>query len=310
MTNRGSLVRFAWLSVAAALLTIGLKMGAYLVTGSVSLFADALESVVNIVAAIVALIALLFAARPPDEEHAYGHDKIEYFSSGVEGTLLLIAAVSICITAWERLFNPQEIDQFSLGLIISVIASAINFVVAQILLNAGRRYRSITLEADAHHLLTDVYTSVGVIVGIIAVAFTGWHILDPIIAILVALNIIWSGIQLLRRSALGLIDTALPNTERQAVTSILETFRANHGIDYHALRTRQSGARRFISVHILVPGGWSVQRGHQMLEQIERQVRNTFTAVTIFTHLEPLEDPISWHDQGLDRSDTREKVAE
>jgi cation diffusion facilitator family transporter len=310
MTNRGSLVRFAWLSIAAALLTIALKMGAYLVTGSVSLFADALESVVNIVAAVVALVALLFATRPPDAEHAYGHDKIEYFSSGVEGTLILIAAVSICVTAWERLFNPQELEQFGLGLLISSIASGINFAVARVLLQAGRRYRSITLEADAHHLLTDVYTSVGVIIGIIAVAFTGWHILDPILAILVTINIIWSGVQLLRRSALGLIDTALPNTERQAVTAILEAFRATHGIDYHALRTRQSGARRFISVHILVPGGWSVQRGHQMLEQIERQVRNSFTAVTIFTHLEPLEDPISWHDQGLDRSDAKEKGAE
>jgi cation diffusion facilitator family transporter len=300
--NRGSLTRFAWLSIGAALLTIGLKMGAYLVTGSIGLLADALESVVNVVAAIVALIALLFAARPPDEEHAYGHDKVEYFSSGVEGTLIIVAAISICLAAWERLQHPQAVEQFGLGLAISSLASAINFGVARVLLRASRRYRSITLEADAHHLLTDVWTSLGVIIGIVAVAFTGWQVLDPLIALLVALNIIWSGIQLLRRSALGLLDTALPNEERQLVIAVLEEFR-NEGIDYHALRTRQAGPRRFISVHILVPGRWSVQHGHQMLEHIEQRIRTQLAPATVFTHLEPLEDPISWHDQELDRSD-------
>jgi cation diffusion facilitator family transporter len=297
-----SLTRFAWLSIAAAVATIGLKTGAYFITGSVSLLSDALESLVNLAAAVVALLMLSVAARPPDADHAYGHSKAEYFSSGVEGGLILLAAGSIAIAAVGRLLDPQPIEQVGLGLTISVIASVINLVVARVLLQAGRHYHSITLEADAQHLMTDVWTSAGVLAGLLAVSYTGWQWLDPLIALAVAANILWAGVRLIRRSALGLLDTALPAGERDRVVAILDGFAQREGVAYHALRTRQAGARRFVSVHILVPGSWTVQRGHNLLERIEREVRGTFDSTTIFTHLEPLEDPESFADQNLDRS--------
>lgn len=302
MSATTSLTRFAWLSIAAAVVTIGLKTGAYFVTGSVSLLSDALESLVNLAAAVVALLMLSVAARPPDADHAYGHSKAEYFSSGVEGGLILLAAGSIAITAVGRLLDPRPIEQLGLGLTISVIASVINLVVARVLLQAGRHYHSITLEADAQHLMTDVWTSVGVLMGVVAVNLTGWQRLDPIIALVVAAHILWTGVQLIRRSALGLLDTALPAAERDRVVAILDGFARREGVAYHALRTRQAGARRFVSVHILVPGSWTVQRGHNLLERIEREVRATFANTTIFTHLEPLEDPKSFADQSLDRA--------
>ncbi|PDW03577.1 cation diffusion facilitator family transporter [Candidatus Viridilinea mediisalina] len=300
-TSRASLTRFAWLAIVAAIVTIGLKFGAYLITGSVGLLSDALESLTNLVAAIVALIALTIAARPPDEDHAYGHGKAEYFASGVEGGLILLAAVSIIYTAADRLITPQPIEQVGLGLVIVVVASLINLVVARILLQAGREYQSVTLEADAQHLFTDVWTSVGVVVGVAAVALTGWERLDPIIAMVVAANIIWSGVRLIRNSALGLLDTALPTAELAQVEAILTSFQMREGVQYHALRTRQAAARRFVSVHILVPGAWSVTRGHQLLEEIEAEVRSALPNTTMLTHLEPLEDPRSFEDQQLDR---------
>ncbi len=296
-----SLTRYAWLSIAAACATIGLKTWAYLITGSVSLLSDALESVVNLAAAIVALVVLIIAIRPPDEDHAYGHTKAEYFSSGVEGTLILIAALTIGYTAIGRLLNPQPVEAVGIGMAISFGAALINLFVARILFRAGRHYRSITLEADAQHLMTDVWTSVGVIIGLAAVALTGWQRLDPIIALVVAANIIWSGWKLLTRSALGLLDTALPLDERQLVQRILDGYCGREAIAYHALRTRQSGARRFVSVHILVPGGWSVRHGHAILEQIEHDVRAALPGTTLFTHLEPIDDPASFADQQLDR---------
>ncbi|NNJ08907.1 cation transporter [Chloroflexales bacterium ZM16-3] len=299
--SRSSLTRFAWLSIAAAVVTIGLKAGAYFVTGSVGLLSDALESVVNLVAAIVALVVLTVAARPPDEDHAYGHGKAEYFSSGVEGALILVAAASISYAAIGRLLNPQEIESVGLGLGISVGASAINFVVARVLMQAGRHYHSITLEADSHHLMTDVWTSVGVILGVALVAITGWQLLDPIIALIVAVNIVWTGARILQRSALGLLDTALPAEERQQVIAILNRYAESEGLQYHALRTREAASRRFVSVHILVPGSWSVLRGHHLLEQIEQEVRSALSNTTVFTHLEPIEDPASFDDQTLDR---------
>ena len=305
---RGSLTRFAWLSIAAAITTIGLKFTTYLLTGSISLLSDALESVINLIAAIVALTALTFAARPPDAEHAYGHEKAEYFASGVEGALILIAAASIIYAAINRLFHPQPIEQLSVGLVIAIVASLINLVVARILLQAGRHYHSITLEADAHHLMTDVWTSVGVVLGLVAVVLTGWYQLDPIIAIAVAINIIWSGSRLLRRSALGLLDTALPPADRaQVVHRVAAVLREI--VNYHALRTRQAGARCFVSVHILVPGLWTVARGHLLLEQVEAALRHALPGSTIFTHLEPLEDPLSFADQTLDRADDRQEEA-
>lgn len=299
---RPDLTRYAWLSIVAAVLTIGLKASAYVITGSVGLFSDALESVVNLVAAVVALIMLSIAARPPDADHAYGHDKAEYFSSGIEGGLILVAAISIIVAAVDRLITPQPLEQVGVGLAVSVLASLINLAVALVLLRAGKRHTSITLEADARHLLTDVWTSAGVLLGIGAVALTGWQRLDPLIALAVTANIIWSGVQLMQRSALGLLDTALPEHEQTVVQEVLDSYAAE-GVRYHALRSRQAGARRFVSMHILVPGSWSVQRGHQILERIERDIRCRLENVTVFTHLEPLEDPISWRDQTLDRDD-------
>lgn len=299
--ERSSLTRYAWLSIAAAIVTIGLKAAAYLLTGSVGLLSDALESGVNLVAAIMALAMLTVAARPPDEEHAYGHDKAEYFSSGVEGALILVAAISIVWTALPRLISPQPIEQAGLGLGVSVAASLVNLGVAQVLKQAGRRHSSITLEADAAHLMTDVWTSAGVLVAVGLVAVTGWQRLDPVIALVVAANIVWSGFRLLRRSALGLMDTALPEAQRQAVLAIQERYAAE-GVQFHALRTRESGARAFVSMHVLVPGDWTVQRGHALLERVEADVRQAVPNVTVFTHLESLDDPASWEDTQLDRA--------
>lgn len=296
-----SLRRYIHLSIAAAILTISLKGLAYYVTGSVGLLSDALESLVNLAAALLALLLLTIAERPPDEEHAYGHSKAEYFSSAAEGVLILLAAYSIIATAIQRILEPQPLENIGVGLVISVIASAINFGVARVLMQAGRRHNSITLEADAQHLMTDVWTSAGVVIGVIAVALTGWLILDPLIALAVAANIIWSGVQLMRRSALGLLDSAIPQEERRQVAEILDRY-APQGVQYHSLRTRQAGQRRFISVHVLVPGKWTVQRGHNLLEEIERDVRNALPGpTTILTHLEPVEDPVSMEDIEIDR---------
>jgi len=302
-TNRSFLTRFAWLSIGAAIVTISLKTTAYLLTGSVGLLSDALESVVNLVGALMALAMLTVAARPADEDHAYGHSKAEYFSSGVEGTLILIAAVSIVITAIPRLITPKPLEQVGVGLGISVVASLVNLVVSLILLKAAKLYRSITLEADAQHLMTDVWTSVGVLAGVGLVALTGWQRLDPIVAIIVAANIVWSGVHIVRKSALGLMDTALPIKEQTILKNILDKYTQN-GVEYHALRTRESGSRQFVSFHILVPGKWSVQRGHRLLESIEAEIRHEMPSATVFTHLESLNDPASWDDTNLDRPET------
>jgi len=303
-SDRLFLTRFAWLSIAAALITIALKATAYFLTGSVGLLSDALESIVNLVGAMMALAMLTIAARPADEDHAYGHSKAEYFSSGVEGTLILIAAVSIVITAIPRLINPKPLEQIGLGLGVSIAASLVNLIVALILLRASKQYNSVTLEANAHHLMTDVWTSLGVLVGVGAVALTDWERLDPIVAFLVAANIIWSGVRIVRMSALGLMDTALSIEEQDLVRNALKPYMQND-VEYHALRTRQSGSRRFVSVHIIVPGKWTVQRGHHLLERIEADIRHVLPSVTIFTHLESLNDPASWDDTNLDRLEDR-----
>jgi cation diffusion facilitator family transporter len=301
--NRAFLTRFAWLSIGAAILTIALKTVAYLLTGSVGLLSDALESLVNLAGALMALAMLTIAARPADEDHAYGHSKAEYFSSGVEGTLILIAAVSIVAAAIPRLITPRPLEQIGLGLAVSVGASLINLIVALILLRASKKYNSITLEANSKHLMTDVWTSAGVLVGVGLVAITGWQRLDPVVAILVAANIIWSGYRIVKMSALGLMDTALSVDEQNLVKNVLKPY-TEKGMEYHALRTRQSGSRRFVSLHILVPGRWSVQRGHRLLENIEAEIRRVLSDVTIFTHLESLDDPSSWDDKDLDRVET------
>lgn len=300
--QRPDLRRYAWLSIGAAVLTIGLKAAAYRLTGSVGLLSDALESGVNLAAALMALAMLTVAARPPDEQHAFGHSKAEYFSSVVEGVLILVAAGSIAWTAWGRLWAPQPIEQPGLGLAILVIASLVNLGAAQVIMRAGKRYHSITLEADAHHLMTDVWTSAGVLVGVGLVALTGWLILDPLIALAVAANIVWTGIQLIGRSGMGLLDAAIAPEERAALQAVLDRHQqATPGIQFHALRTRQAGARRFISFHVLVPGAWTVQAGHALLEAIEAELRGAIANSTVFTHLEPLDDQRSWEDAELDR---------
>lgn len=304
MAEPSSLRRYAWLSIAAAVATIGLKATAYFLTDSVGLLSDALESLVNLAAAILMLWIVGVAARPPDEDHAYGHTKAEYFAGGAEGALIVLAAGGIGWTAVDRLLSPRPLEQLGLGLAISVVASAINLGVALILLRAARRHRSIALEADGQHLMTDVWTSAGVLAGIGLVALTGWESLDPIVAILVAINILWTGYQLVRRSALGLLDTALSEGEQARLKAILDRHTGPE-LQFHAVRTRQAGSRQFISMHVLVPGAWSVRRGHDLLEVIEAEIRAALPGTTIETHLEPLEDPASFLDTGLDPERSR-----
>ena len=300
MIERRGLLRFALLSVVAAVVTIGLKTAAYIITGSIGLLSDALESLANLVAALVALYALWVAARPPDEEHTYGHTKAEYFSSGFEGLLIVAAAVGIVVAAVRRLIEPLPIQDPALGLLINALASVVNLAVARVLLRVGKRHESITLEADAQHLMADVWTSLGVIAGVTAAVATGWHRLDPIVAIAVALNVLRSGSRLLRRSVYGLLDTSLPEETLGKIKAILDAH-SGAGVRYHALRTRQAGARRFISFHILVPGNWTVQRGHDLLERIEERIREVVPNSVVDTHLEPIEDPVSWEDTRLER---------
>jgi cation diffusion facilitator family transporter len=295
-----SLKRYAWLSIAAAVATILLKGWAWWITGSVGLLSDALESFVNLAGAMMALAMLTLAAMPADGNHAHGHGKAEYFSSAFEGFLILIAAVAIAYTAIERLLNPQPLEAVGIGLAVSVVASIINLATSRVLMGVGKKYKSITLEADAHHLLTDVWTSAGVILGVGLVWLTGWLWLDPVIALLVALNIVWTGWQLLQRSAAGLMDISIPEEELKAIETILDSYR-RQGLEFHALRTRQAGTRAFITVHLLVPGAWTIKQGHDWSERIEADIRRAVTHSHITTHLEPMEDPVSLADQDLDR---------
>ena len=292
---------YTYLSIAAAIMTIALKTEAYFLTGSVGLLSDAMESLINLVAALAAFWALSFAATPADEDHPFGHNKAEYFSSGLESILIVIAAIGIGVVAWGRLFSPQPLEQIGWGLILSLIATVINGFVAWVLLRAGRRLRSITLRADAHHLLTDVWTSVGITAGILLVKLTGWLILDPIIALLVAASILVSGVRLLRETGAGLLDTALPQADRDRITSIFSVYERD-GIRFHALRTRVAGSRRFVSFHLLVPGEWTIQRGHDLCEQVEQEIVEALPGTNVIAHMEPLEDPKSWADLELDRT--------
>jgi cation diffusion facilitator family transporter len=301
MKERGSLTRFAWLSIAAAIATISLKTIAYFLTGSVGLLSDAIESLVNLAGAVMALMMLTIAARPADESHVYGHSKAEYFASLVEGLLILTAAAGIFGTAVNRLLHPAQLESLGVGLGVSIVASLINFGVARILLIQGRKRNSITLEADAQHLMTDVWTSGGVISGVAIAGITGWTVLDPILAILVAINIVWTSFQLIRRSVLGLMDTALPQKEQDLIEEVMKRYRAQ-GVTFHALRTREAAARRFVSVHMLVPGTWTVHDAHHIAEDFESDVRATLGGViTVFTHIEPVEDHLSMEDITLDR---------
>ena len=284
---------YAGVSVATSVLTIVLKFWAYSVTDSVGLLSDAIESLVNIVAALVALAVLYYVAFGPDDDHNFGHDKAEYFSSGIEGGLIIAAAVAIVWSAIPRLIEPRAIEQITLGIVLTVAASAANALCAWVLLRAAKVHRSITLEADARHLLTDVWTSAGVLVGIVVANATGWARLDPLVAIAVAVHIVWTGWSLIRRSFDGLMDRAIPANEQAKLIEVLERYKTQ-GCDYHQLRTRQSGKRSFIDVHLLVPGTTSVLDGHDVVERFEAEVRTLLPHVEVLTHLEPIEDPRSY----------------
>lgn len=287
---------YVLLSVAAAVATIVLKTWAWQLTGSVGLLSDAMESGVNLVAALGAFWALTLAAKPADRRHHYGHFKAEYFSSGLESVLIVVASLAIIHTGIGRLQEPQPLEQLGIGLAISLLATALNGLVAWVLLRAAQRFHSITLRADAHHLLTDVWTSTGVVVGIGLVKLTGWTVLDPLIAIAVALNIIVTGWKLFHETASGLLDRSLPDEEQHLLEQLLAA-RTTDDIRFHALRTRVAGSRRFVSLHVLVPGRWSVQQGHDLCEQLEQDIAAALTRTHVLTHLEPIEDPSSWDDQ-------------
>lgn len=285
--------RTALLSIAAAIVTLLLKFGAYFLTGSVGLLSDAIESFVNLAAALIAFTAITIAHRPPDDNHAYGHDKAEYFSSGAEGALILIAAGAIIFSAVSRLLHPAPLDNLGIGAAIALAASAINFGVSRIMLRVAHQEDSIALEADAKHLMTDVWTSIGVVAGILIAGFTGWQMLDPLIAIGVGLNIVWMGVELLRRSTSGLMDAALPSDEVAVIQAAIGGV-AGPDVPYHALRTRKSGSRRFIDFHLLLPGKTTVQTSHDLVSQIEAAIEQELPNTYVTIHVEPREDAASW----------------
>lgn len=293
------LTRYAWISIAAAIATIGLKTVAYLVTDSVGLLSDAAESVVNLVAAIIALIALKVAARPADAGHHYGHGKAEYFSAGLEGLMIFVAAALILASAVQRFLHPVELERVGIGLAISMVATALNGAVGLLLIRAGRRHRSATLSADGKHLMTDVWTSAGVLVGVLLVGVTGWERLDPVVAGIVGLNILVTGYRLVSGSVGALLDAALPAQDLATLTAVLDRFRTDV-VDFHGLQTRQSGRHLFATVHVLVPGAWSVHRAHDLVEEVETAIRQALPDITVHTHLEPREDPRAYADYAYD----------
>ena len=293
--ERSYLLRFVYLSLAASLLTVTLKYIAYLVTGSVGLLSDAIESIVNVVAAVIALMALRAAAKPADSLHHFGRGKAEYLSSGIEGFMIFGAATAILVTSVPKLWQSEELQDLGIGLLISAVATVINALVGVTLVRVGRAHRSATLRADGHHLLTDVWTSVGVVVGVFLVLVTGWTILDPLIAIAVAINIMVVGARLVRESTRGLLDVALPESETRRIVEVLSAH-AVDGVTFHGLQTRESGKDRFMAVHMLVPGEWSVQQGHDAAEMVEADLRAAVPDLAILTHLEPREDPRAYGD--------------
>ena len=300
-TASTSLERYAWLSVAAALATIGLKTLAWWLTDSVALLSDALESLVNLAAALLALSMLRLAARAPDQEHPFGFSKAEYFSAGIEGALIVLAAAGILAAALPRLAAPQPIDMPGWGLALTAVASVINLAAGLALIRAGRRHRSITLEADGRHLMTDVWTSAGVLLGVALALATGWLVLDPLVALAVAVHIIWAGVGLMRRSVSGLLDGAIPQADRAEIDKLFIEYSRRYGISFHALLTRRAAARRFITFHMLVPDEWSVAQAHRLSEEIEERVRELVDGAHVTTHIEPISDPASYDDQKLDR---------
>jgi cation diffusion facilitator family transporter len=292
------LSRFAWLSIAAALVTIALKTVAWQITGSVGLLSDAAESLVNLVAAIVALVALTVAIKPADKNHHFGHSKAEYFSAAAEGMMIFVAAAVILFSSIQRFLNPQALENVGVGLAVSVVASVVNGLVAVVLLRAGARYRSITLTADGKHLMTDVWTSVGVVVGVLLVWVTGWERLDPVVAFAVGLNILVTGWRLIRSASAGLMDVSLPKEDNAVIREVLGRFTSSD-VTWHRLLTREAGNRRFMQFDLLVPGGWTVQRGHDLVEDITDALVGEFPDIEVLCHIEPVEDPRSYEDTGV-----------
>lgn len=275
------------LSVATALATMLLKASAAWITGSVGLLSDALESGVNLVAALVGLAALRLAAKPADANHDFGHGKAEYLSAAVEGTMVFAAATVILWTSVERLISPQPVTEVGLGLLLSAGSSALNLVVGLLLIRQGRAHRSITLVADGKHLLTDVWTSAGVLVGVALVALSGWDVLDPIVAILVALNILRIGFGLVRQAVIGMLDAVLPPEDVTAVNAVLDRYREPGVVTILPPRTRESGRQRFVYLVVRVPGDWTVRAGHDLLDRIEADLDEALPGVVVFSHLEP-----------------------
>ncbi|MGZ8176365.1 cation diffusion facilitator family transporter [Williamsia sp. SKLECPSW1] len=296
---RADLTRYAVLSIVASIVVIAMKIVAWRVSGSVGLLSDAAESMVNVVAAIGAFVALRVAARPADADHNFGHTKAEYFSAVFEGAMIVVASALIIVAAVDRLLRPSELDSVGLGLAISVVATVVNAAVGAVLIRAGRAHRSMTLEADGKHLMTDVWTTAGVVVGVLLVALTGWLPLDPLIAIAVAVNILVVGGRLVWRSAAGLMDTALPDDDRAALDAVLDRWRADD-VDFHDIRTREAGHERFLQLHMLVPGEWSVQRGHDLVERVERELVESLDHLHVTIHLEPIGDPRAYESWRLD----------
>lgn len=290
-----SLIKYAWLSVAAAIATIILKTAAYYFTDSVGLLSDAVESLVNLVGGLMAVTMLTISNRPADEDHPFGHSKAEYFSSGVEGSLIVIAAIIIIYTAIGRLIHPKELEQIGVGVVISVIASLINLAVALLLLNAGKKNNSITLIANAKHLLTDVWTTAGLIVALILIYYTKIIQIDPIVALIVAINILWAGGKIVKESVNGLMDQSLPLDEVEIIKNILKKY-LDQDIHFHALLTRKSGAKRFVSFHAVVPGEWTINEGHILVHKIEDEIKTALNNIDVISHLEPIESPTSWDD--------------
>lgn len=287
IANQRLLERFIWLSIATAVATVVIKGIAAYVSNSVGLWSDAMESTVNLVAAIVALWALRLSAKPADYNHDFGHGKAEYMSAAVEGSLIFVAAAVIIYSAVERLLAPAPLEQLSLGLLLSAIATVLNLGTGMLLVRAGRKHRSITLEADGKHLLTDVWTSVGVLVAMGLVFFTGWKILDPIIALLMGVNILLTGYRLVRRSVVGLLDGTLPPEEVAAVSDALHRVCEDPRVEITNVRTRESGRQRFVYATLTVPGSWTVKRSHEMADDVEVAIDSALPGTTTFVHIEP-----------------------
>lgn len=297
-THNSVPLRYAWLAIAAAVVTIAIKSAAYVMTGSVGLLSDALESLVNLAGAVMALSMLTVAGRPEDEDHAHGHGKAEYFSSGFEGGLIVIASLGIAAAAVDRLITPRELHQLGIGLVVSFSAALVNLGAAIVLLRASRKHRSVTLEASGHHLLTDVWTSLGVLAGVGLVLLSGKTWLDPVVAIVFSVNIFVTGWRIVTGSVHGLMDASLPPAEIEQIKAILTRYETDV-VRYHALRTRRAGTRRFVTMHVLVPGVWSVKQAHDLVETMERELHEELPSLSVTTHIEPIEDPAAWADQAL-----------